>query len=82
LFAGYFALINEACNRPAGFALPLLYGSPAAFREIVSGNNMDGGIGYAAGPGWDACTGLGVPDGAKLFAVFKQAAGTPALAAS
>jgi len=75
LFAGYFALVNEACSKPAGFALPLLYGSPAAFRQIVSGDNKDGSIGYKAGAGWNACTGLGVPDGAKLLAVFKQAAG-------
>jgi kumamolisin len=83
LFAGYFALINEACSRPAGFALPLLYGSSAAFRA-VTGDNKDGNIGYVAGPGpgWNACAGLGVPDRAKLFAVFKQAAGAPALAAS
>jgi kumamolisin len=83
LFAGFFALVNEACKKPAGFALPLLYGSSAAFRQVVSGNNRDGGIGYDAGPGtnWNACTGLGVPDGAKLLAVFKQAAG-PAPAVS
>jgi kumamolisin len=84
LFAGFFALVNEACKKPAGFALPLLYGSSSAFRQVVSGNNRDGGIGYDAGPGidWNACTGLGVPDGAKLLAVFKQAAGGPAPAVS
>jgi kumamolisin len=80
LFAGFFALINEACSKPAGFALPLLYGSAAAFRPVVSGDNKVGDIGYAAGPGWNACTGLGVPDGAKLFAVFQQAAAAPAAA--
>jgi kumamolisin len=77
LFAGFFALVNEGTGKPAGFSLPLLYGSPAAFRPVVSGNNRDGGIGYDAGPGWNACTGLGVPDGVKLFAVFQQAAGDP-----
>ena len=47
---------------------PLLYagvsaGSTAAgFRDITQGNNGA----YTAGPGWDACTGLGVPDGAAL----------------
>jgi kumamolisin len=80
LFAGFFALVNAAFGRPAGFALPLLYGSTAAFRPVVSGNNRDGGIGYDAGPGWNACTGLGVPDGAKLSAVFQQAAAGPAAA--
>ncbi|BAM93171.1 peptidase S53 propeptide [Bradyrhizobium oligotrophicum S58] len=81
LFAGLFALVNEACDKPAGFALPLLYGSAAAFRPVVQGNNKHGGIGYDAGPGWNACTGLGVPDGNKLLAVFKQAAGGPVSAA-
>jgi kumamolisin len=32
-------------------------------RDITSGNNG----GYAAGPGWDACTGLGTPDGSILL---------------
>ena len=33
------------------------------FRDITSGNNGA----YSAGPGWDACTGLGVPDGTALL---------------
>ena len=33
-----------------------------AFRDITSGSNGA----YSAGPGWDACTGLGSPDGAAL----------------
>ena len=42
---------------------PALYagvepGDPVAgLRDITSGNNGA----YSAGPGWDACTGLGVP---------------------
>jgi len=36
--------------------------TPAGFRDITQGNNGA----YQAGPGWDACTGLGVPDGAAL----------------
>jgi kumamolisin len=42
----------------------------AGFRDITSGNNGA----YAAGPGWDACTGLGVPDGTALLARLR---GTP-----
>jgi hypothetical protein len=34
-----------------------------ALRDVTSGNNG----GYAAGPGWDACTGLGTPDGTQLL---------------
>jgi kumamolisin len=37
--------------------------TPPGFRDITSGNNGA----YAAGPGWDACTGLGAPDGTTLL---------------
>ena len=30
---------------------------------VVSGSS----IGYEAGPGWNACTGVGVPNGESLF---------------
>ncbi|GAB3798912.1 S53 family peptidase [Humibacter antri] len=40
------------------------------FRDIVTGNNGA----FAARPGWDACTGLGVPDGTALLKAL-QAAG-------
>jgi kumamolisin len=33
------------------------------FRDITSGNNGA----YEAGPGWDACSGLGSPDGTALL---------------
>ncbi|HEX5193146.1 MAG TPA: hypothetical protein VFW09_10110 [Solirubrobacteraceae bacterium] len=33
-----------------------------AFHDVTSGNNGA----YSAGPGWDACTGLGSPEGAAL----------------
>ena len=32
------------------------------FRDVTSGSNGA----YAAGPGWDACTGWGCPMGLKL----------------
>jgi subtilase family serine protease len=42
------------------------YGS--AFHDVASGNNSVAGItGFAAGPGWDAATGLGTPDVANLI---------------
>jgi kumamolisin len=50
-----------------GFVNPLLYKQAADFRDITSGNNGA----YQAGTGWDACTGLGSPDGAKLSAALK-----------
>ncbi len=33
------------------------------FHDITSGDNGA----YAAGPGWDACSGLGSPDGTALL---------------
>jgi len=77
LIAGLIALINQSlaqktAGTTAGFLNPLLYGSAAAaFRDITVGNNdIYGKLKglYAAGPGWDACSGLGVPDGTKLLA--------------
>ena len=77
LMAGLIALINQSLAQKtpgvtAGFLNPLLYGSAAAaFRDITTGNNdIYGKLKglYTAGPGWDACSGLGVPDGAKLLA--------------
>jgi kumamolisin len=64
LWAGLVALFNQSLGRPLGFVQPALYqiGS-SAFRDITSGNNGH----YSAGPGWDACTGLGSPNGAALL---------------
>jgi kumamolisin len=65
LWAGLIARINALTGRPAGFVNPALYGQPAALRDVTQGNNGA----FAASPGWDACTGLGSPDGAKLAAI-------------
>lgn len=83
LMAGLLALINEANGRHAGFIHPHIYADDTAFRDIVSGDNITvPGKGYKAGTGWDACTGLGVPDGVKLQSVLSgpggPAAGAPA----
>jgi kumamolisin len=40
----------------------MLYKKPSAFSDITQGNNGD----FAAAPGWDACTGLGSPNGAGV----------------
>ena len=67
LWAALIALINQSNGKPVGFVNPLLYKQAADFRDITSGNNGA----YQAGTGWDACTGLGSPDGAKLSAALK-----------
>ena len=76
LFAGLIALVNESCGRAVGFVHPYIYGAPEAFKQITEGDNKVGGLGYAAaGAAWNACTGLGVPNGDAFLALFKQ---TPA----
>jgi kumamolisin len=70
LWAGLTALLNQQLGKPLGFVNPLFYALPpasGAFVDITTGNNN----GFSAGPGWDACTGLGRPDGAKLAAALK-----------
>ena len=59
-----------------GFLQERLYAGVAAgtaavgFQDITSGSNGA----YSAGPGWDACTGLGSPDGPALVTLFSGAA--------
>jgi kumamolisin len=83
LWAGLIALINQKLGHRAGFINPLLYASPSALRDVTVGDNKvgSGDIGYDAAAGWDACTGLGSPDGMKLLAVLsasQQGAGSSA----
>ena len=61
LWAGLFALVNEAAGKAVGQPHTVLYGNPAAFNDVVKGNNKSGRIGYSATTGSDACTGLGTP---------------------
>jgi kumamolisin len=69
LWSALVARLGQATGKRFGMLAPLVYAgvSPgtdvAGFRDITSGNNGA----YAAGPGWDACTGLGVPDGTALL---------------
>ena len=69
LWAGLIARLGQATNKRFGLLQPLIYagvaaGTPApGFNDIVDGNNGA----YAAGPGWDPCTGLGSPNGEALL---------------
>jgi kumamolisin len=65
LWAGLIARINALTGRTAGFVNPALYGQPSALRDITQGNNG----GFTASAGWDACTGLGSPNGVKVAAI-------------
>jgi kumamolisin len=74
LWAGLIALSNQQNGKSAGFIQPQIYAAKtaSAFRDIVSGNNGA----FSAGPGWDACTGLGSPIGAKLIPLLGGATTT------
>jgi len=81
LWAGLVALLNQGLGRRLGFINPQLYAlSPGtgAFQDIANGNNGD----YQAGAGWDACTGLGTPNGQKLLAALRNPQAQPAAAAA
>jgi kumamolisin len=66
LWAALVARLNQASGKPLGYINPQLYQNPKALRDITSGNNGD----FAAATGWDACTGLGSPNGAALGGVI------------
>jgi kumamolisin len=72
LWAALLARLAQAKGATLGLAQPKLYNAtlrsrtPAGFRDITVGTNGA----YSAGPGWDPCTGLGVPDGGDLLAAM------------
>ena len=72
LWAGLIAVANQKNGSPAGFINPLIYAAngKGGFHDITEGNNGS----FSAGPGWDACTGLGSPNAAALIPLL--AAGT------
>ncbi|HEY3454101.1 MAG TPA: S53 family peptidase [Bryobacteraceae bacterium] len=72
LWAGLIALLNEQLGKNLGWLHPTLYGTIAqhkAFNDVTSGTNEA----YSAQTGWDACTGLGSPNGQAILDVLKQA---------
>jgi kumamolisin len=65
LWAGLIAVANQQLGAAVGFIQPAIYAAKAsaAFNDIQVGNNGA----FEAGPGWDACTGLGSPIASKLI---------------
>ena len=69
LWAGLISRLVQSTGKPFGLIQSQLYAGVTAatvapgFRDITSGSNGA----YAAGPGWDACTGLGCPEGTSLL---------------
>jgi kumamolisin len=75
LWAGLVCRLAELLGRPLGLPQPALYADASAgaaatgFRDITQGSNGA----YSAAAGWDACTGLGVPDGGALLGLLRGA---------
>jgi kumamolisin len=70
LWAGLTARLNQALGHNLSSLNSLMYQRQTGlggFRDITSGNNGA----YSATAGWDACTGLGSPNGADLLAALR-----------
>ena len=72
LWAGLISRLAQSTGKSFGLIQSQLYAGVTAgtavpgFRDITSGSNGA----YAAGPGWDACTGLGSPEGSTLLTML------------
>ena len=70
LMASLVALLNQAMGKNVGFLNPLLYAQAAkVIKDVTTGTNaiFNTVQGYQATTGWDACTGLGTPDGISIL---------------
>ena len=78
LWAGLVALLNQQIGKPVGFLQPALYQliGTSAFHQILKGNNGA----YDAGPNWNACTGLGTPNGAAILKALQGSQASEATA--
>ncbi|MFZ2108979.1 MAG: S53 family serine peptidase [Roseiarcus sp.] len=78
LMAALVTRLNQAMKQNVGFLNPFLYANVARglFHDVTQGANAikDKVAGYDAGPGWDACTGLGTPDGSAILAALQGGA--------
>ena len=76
LWAGLVAVLNQGLKKPVGFLNPKIYtltANSGAFRDITAGDNVvPPAPGYSAQNGWDACTGLGSPNGVQLLNALKS----------
>jgi kumamolisin len=69
--AALVARLNQAKGKNVGFLNPFLYANAAngVVAAVTDGTNTITNTvqGYNAGPGWNACTGLGTPDGTAIL---------------
>jgi kumamolisin len=72
LMAALVARLNQAKQKNVGFLNTFLYAHSGTLHDVTLGDNGIAGTisGYKAGPGWDACTGLGTPDGTAILSAL------------
>lgn len=72
LMAALVVRLNQAMKKNVGFLNPFLYANPGVMHDVTSGTNAIKNTikGYQAGQGWDACTGLGTPDGDAMLSAL------------
>ncbi len=68
LWAALVARLAQATGARLGLLQPKLYAAHSGFRDVVVGDNGA----FSAKVGWDACTGLGVPDGTALLSALRK----------
>ncbi len=69
LWAALVARLAQKSGASFGLLQPKLYALTTGFNDITSGNNGA----FQAAPGWDACTGLGTPNGEALLEALTAA---------
>ncbi|MGO8916248.1 MAG: protease pro-enzyme activation domain-containing protein [Stellaceae bacterium] len=69
LWAGLITRINSSTGGSVGYINPQIYKSASALNDITKGNNGD----FRATAGWDACTGMGSPNGTALLSALPAA---------
>jgi kumamolisin len=81
LYAGLIAVINAVLGKSVGYLNPFLYNPRCSGGVVVDINDGISNFwkcgpvatpSYKAGPGWDACTGLGRINGHRLLAALRN----------
>lgn len=85
LYAGLVARLNSITKRRCGFLNPMFYENRNAFNDITegqfpnTGNNacpplpaLNARQGYSVTVGWDACTGIGSPNGQQILNLLNE----------
>ncbi len=71
LMSALVVLLNQAKRKNVGFLNTFLYANVAkgVVNDVTQGTNAITNTvkGYNAGPGWDACSGLGAPNGTAIL---------------